>query len=260
MVQKPRRTAAAIERRRSSECFGLAKEGQRSRAFAEIEARFGPRGLAPFWQGDRQRLLADVLAALDAEARAGAEWVPTAFEVGFGAGEDAPPVVHALASGRVLAFRGRLDRLDLSPDGTRARVIDYKSGRSPRAAGAKLAQGTALQLPVYRLAAEALCRARGLAARVEEAQYYYLTRRGERRHVRFTEADWASRRPDFERALEIVLDGIAAGRFFQNPSPETCRACDYPVACGPLRERIAWVERKLGDPAREAYRRLQEIE
>jgi ATP-dependent helicase/nuclease subunit B len=232
-------------------------------AFTEIEASFGARGLAPFWQGERTRLVNDILAALDAEAREGG-WVPTAFEVAFGAAaegtEGAPPVALTLASGPRLTFHGRLDRLDVSVDGTRVRVIDYKSGRAPRVAGARLAGGTALQLPIYRLAAEGLCRARGVEARVEEAQYYHLTRRGERRRLRFTADDWTARRPDFEQALEIVLEGIARGRFFQNPSPETCRACDYPVACGPQRERIAWVERKLGDPARDDYVRLQAIE
>ncbi|HEV8309354.1 MAG TPA: PD-(D/E)XK nuclease family protein [Methylomirabilota bacterium] len=232
-------------------------------AFAEVEARFGATGLAPFWKGERARLLADVLAALDQEAREGAAgdpWVPTDFEVSFGAGEGGAMVQHTLASGRTLAFRGRLDRLDLSPDGTRARVIDYKAGRHRGRAGARLCGGTALQLPVYRLAAEALCRARGRDARVEEAQYYFLTRRGERRRLRFTDADWTARRADFEQALEGVLDGIAAGRFFQNPSPDTCRTCDYQIACGPERERIAWVAQKLGDPAREAYHRLEGIE
>jgi hypothetical protein len=229
-------------------------------AFAEVETSFRARGLEPFWQGERTRLLADVAAALDAEARGGGEWIPTAFELPFGAGADSPPVEWTLPDERRIAFRGRLDRLDVARDGARARVIDYKSGRAPRSAGARLAGGTTLQLPIYRFAAEVVCRARGLATRAEEAQYYYLTRRGERRRVRFTEADWEARRADVERALTIVLDGIAAGRFFQNPSAETCRPCDYAVACGPLRERIAWVDAKRGDPVREPYTRLQEIE
>jgi ATP-dependent helicase/nuclease subunit B len=228
-------------------------------AFADVEAAFGPKGLAPFWAGERARLLADVLAALEAEARDEATaWVPAAFEVGFG--DEATPVVHVLASGRRLAFRGRLDRLDLSPEGARARVIDYKSGRHPGGAGGRLARGTALQLPIYRLAAEAVCRARGVEARVEEAQYYFLTRRGGRRRLRFRADDWTARRDDFERALATVLDGIAAGRFFQNPAPDTCRACDYRMACGPERERIAWVARKRGDPVRAAYAELEQIE
>ncbi|MGH7320797.1 MAG: PD-(D/E)XK nuclease family protein, partial [Candidatus Rokuibacteriota bacterium] len=215
------------------------------------------------WKGERTRLLADLHAALDAEARDGvgeSPWVPTELEVAFGADPTEPPVTHALEDGRVVGFRGRLDRLDLSPDGTRARVIDYKSGASPGRATAGLAAGTALQLPIYRLGAEALCRARGQPARVEEAQYYFLTRRGRRRRLRFTEADWLARRRDFDRVLETVLDGIAAGRFFQNPSAETCRWCDYQTVCGVERERIAWAEQKLGDPVRELYQRLQEIE
>ncbi len=231
------------------------------RAFDEAEAALGALGLAPFWQGERARLRADVLAALEAEARATADgvgWVPSEFELAFGAGPE-PGVEHRLASGRVLGFRGRLDRLDVSADGTRARVIDYKSGRARGAAG-KLAGGTALQLPIYRLAAEAICEARGLGARVERAEYYFLTRRGGRRHVPFGLEDWQARRADFDRALEAVLDGIAAGRFFQEPSAESCRACDYPVACGPERERIAWVEQKRADPVREPFARLREIQ
>ncbi len=228
-------------------------------AFDEVEASVGPTGLAPFWAGERARLLTDLTAAIQAEAREVAGWVPTEFELPFG-GEAAPPVAHALPDGRRLDFRGRLDRLDVTAEGTRARVIDYKSGKSRGGAGGKLAAGTALQLPVYRLAAEALCRARGLDARVEEAQYYYLTRRGERRRLAFTAAHWEARRGDFDRVLATVLDGIAAGRFFQNPSPETCRWCDYQMACGPLRERVAWVERKRADPVREDYARLAEIE
>jgi RecB family exonuclease len=231
-------------------------------AFTGAEPRFAT-GLEPLWRGERARLYADLQAMLDAEARAGgtgAPWVPTLFETGFGAGGAEPDVAHALADGRTVRLRGRLDRLDVSPDGARARVVDYKSGASPPGRGAALRHGTALQLPVYRLGAEALCRARGLDARVEEAQYHFLTRRGGRRRLSFTAADWQARRDDFDRVLATVLDGIAAGRFFQSPSPETCRSCDYQPICGTERERIAWAERKLADPARAAHARLLEVE
>jgi hypothetical protein len=226
-------------------------------AFDDVEARFGPTGLAALWTGERARLLTDVAAALEAEAREEGDWIPSDFEVSFGA--EGAEVRYTLENGRSLAFQGRLDRLDRSADGTRARVVDYKGGRA-RGTGGRLAHGTALQLPIYRLAAEALSRARGRETGVDEAQYYYLTRRGGRRRVRFTADDWARRRGDFDRAVETVLTGIESGRFFQNPSPETCRTCDYQPACGAARERIAWAESKLGDPARAAYTRLAEIE
>ncbi len=229
-------------------------------ALERAEARFPDTGLAPFWRGERARLLLDLAAHVEAEAREAGAWVPTGFEVAFGTGEAEPAVAYTLADRRAIAFRGRLDRLDLSPDGTRARVIDYKGGRGRGLASARLARGTALQLPIYRLAAEAISRARGLEARVEEAQYYFLTRRGGRRRVRFTAADWTARRADFDTALATILDGIAAGCFVQNPSVATCRACDYQPACGAERERIEWVARKRGDPARAAHARLEEIE
>jgi hypothetical protein len=103
-----------------------------------------------------------------------------------------------------------------------------------------------------------LCRARGLEARIEEAAYLHLARRG-RRRVRFTQGDWQARRDDFGRALTAILDGIAAGHFFPNPGPDTCRVCDYGMACGTERERVAWAAGKAQDPVRRPYERLQEI-
>lgn len=58
------------------------------------------------------------------------QFVPSAFELGFGPKEALPPIVIAMADGSRLILRGKMDRVDLlDADGTRyVKIIDYKSG------------------------------------------------------------------------------------------------------------------------------------
>lgn len=85
-------------------------------------------------------------------------WGPLALEPD-GAEPDAPRVF----------VDGRIDRIDLSADGVRVRVIDYKTGRPPEGEARRIA----LQLPLYGSAA-----ARALGATKMEAMYVRVTARG----------------------------------------------------------------------------------
>lgn len=59
--------------------------------------------------------------------------------------------------GTDLRFRGRIDRVDLRPDGSAARITDYKTGRPPQDAGdIILAGGGELQRVLYAMAARQL--------------------------------------------------------------------------------------------------------
>ena len=232
-------------------------------ACAEAERR-GLTGLPALWAGERARLREELRSALEAEADDPAGWRPALFEVTFGAeSRGAPdgataPLVYQLSDGSALVLRGQIDRIDVSSDGRRARVIDYKTGklRSPRTPD-RLAKGRALQLPVYRLAAEALLAADGSAA-VEEAQYYHVIGPDAGTRVRFTRAGWESRRADFERVLATIVDGIRAGRFFQRPGVCARGPCAFDLACGA--ERGRWAEAKRADPAVLAHETLDGIE
>jgi ATP-dependent helicase/nuclease subunit B len=64
---------------------------------------------------------------------------------------------------------GQIDRVDLSADGVRVRVIDYKTGRPPEGDARRMA----LQLPLYAAAA-----ARALGAAHIEAMFVRVTARG----------------------------------------------------------------------------------
>ena len=137
-------------------------------ACGEAERR-GVTGLPALWAGERARLHAELLSALEAEAddAAGQDpaWIPARFEAAFGVEwrEGAgPPLAYRLADGTEIRLCGTIDRIDLSPDERHARVLDYKTGRvrTPRTPD-RLGRGRALQLPIYRLAAEAMLLAGG---------------------------------------------------------------------------------------------------
>lgn len=234
-------------------------------AACERAERRGVTGLPALWAGERLRLRAELRAALAAEAADPEDWVPAAFEVPFGLpGPETSiasiePVPYGLGDGTTLRFRGRIDRLDRSPDGSRARVVDYKSGRVRGGRTAdRLVRGRALQLPIYRLAAAAWLVAAGTPATVEDAQYYHVVGRDAGARVRFTRAGWEERRADFDRVLALLAEGLRAGRFFARP--ERCSGrypCDFDLACGA--ERARWAEAKAADPARQRHEELETI-
>ncbi|HEY7138959.1 MAG TPA: PD-(D/E)XK nuclease family protein [Methylomirabilota bacterium] len=230
-------------------------------ACADAERR-GVTGLPALWQGEQARLREELRSAIEAEADDPAGWRPALFEIGFGVkgtdGAPAAPLVYQLPDGTTLSLRGRIDRVDVSPDGQRARVLDYKTGkvRSPRTPD-RLAKGRALQLPVYRLAAEQALTGGG-AVRVDEAQYYHVVGPDAGTRVRFTRAGWEARRADFDRALATIVGGIRAGRFFQRPGACARGPCAFDLACGA--ERGRWAEAKRADPAVLAHEALETIE
>jgi len=92
----------------------------------------------------------NLLATVESERGrlAGSEYRPTLLEEPFGG--DERPLRFDAEDGRSVEVRGRVDRVDVAPDG-RAVVIDYKSGKAGFDAKRKaaLAEGASLQLPLY---------------------------------------------------------------------------------------------------------------
>lgn len=75
---------------------------------------------------------------------------PAGYEVGFGAGENLPPVTIKLADGGSLVLNGKIDRVDyFDKDGVRyVKIIDYKSGRKAFSLK-EVYYGLQLQLALY---------------------------------------------------------------------------------------------------------------
>lgn len=132
----------------------------------------------------------------------------------------------ATAAGvRVVALRGKADRIDLLDDGT-FRLIDYKLGWPPDRA-------RALQLPIYGLFAEQrLQNHRGRRFVLGEAAY--LAFKGPRRVVPLFSSP-AQRGEVLARAqerLSVALDAIARGEFPPRPDDVyRCDLCSFAAVC-----------------------------
>lgn len=99
-----------------------------------------------------RRLEADVLRYLAFAASSGTVFRPAHFELSFGTRrDDVEPVVL----GEGLRVSGRIDRVDVSPDGTAAIIIDYK-GKSGTRPQKRWTQDGALQVGLYALAVREL--------------------------------------------------------------------------------------------------------
>lgn len=157
---------------------------------------------------------------------------PQAAEFRFGTDDDAdaPPLEMAMSGGATLALTGRVDRIDLTPDGGLI-VTDFKTGKRRGLSESDLRKlDTKLQWAVYaRLA-------RDHFGRAVEASGYLFTSSSElglRRE--------AAPPPDEEldRILGEMFSRVEAGFFARNANPngDPCSYCDFRSVCGDLRAR-----------------------
>ena len=231
----------------------------------DAEAR-GITGRSLLWRLARRRIAGTAVRFLtvDTEFREALDTVPTAagLEVDFGmAGQ--PGVTVELSGDRSVTFRGRIDRVDRSPDGARVVVYDYKTGR-PRDDGLEddpVCAGQRLQLPIYGLAAAS-------DRDDEEVHAYYWYTRAEtlekaRKGYRLDD----SVRSRFVDVLDTIVDGIDHGCFpaypgvrdydprVQRETFQNCLWCPYDRLC-PLDRGTAW-EHQSSDEAMQPFWRLE---
>lgn len=226
----------------------------------EAESR-GVTGFPLLWKSDRQTIVEDLIAWYDREVEdaATAGFTHGTFELRFGSDErydDSPesdlstaePLVVEVEGGR-LELQGRMDRLNWRSSPPGFRVIDYKTGRAWDTKDASLAGGRALQLPIYLLAAAKLL---DMAPADGDAQYFYVTRRGDFRRVRFPGATLTERQGDFHTVIGGLAEGIGRGDFHLEPDDgKNCRFCDFNSLCDARRQIFR--DRKEEDPLALAF-------
>jgi RecB family exonuclease len=137
-----------------------------------------------------------------------------------------------------VTLKGVVDRVDVTPDGKRAWVIDYKSGGTKDFKEIKpedpLAGGRKLQLPAYMRAAP--------EAKDVHALYWFITQKGGFVPVAYEPAP--NRRGAFERTLAAIVSGVQAGSFPAVPGEDNefygrfdnCQFCDYDRICSRRRD------------------------
>ena len=210
------------------------------KALARAGAR-GLTGLGIYTHHEARTIESDLRQFLlqDTHFRRGTGAVPTDFEA------DVPPKEIA-----GVTLRGRVDRIDRTPDGRSAWVIDYKTGGSYDATqirkdGDFLQGGRKLQLPVYLEA----------AADAEDARavYWYITQKGGFDRLEYPNTPENRRR--FEATLTAILTAIRSGSFPSVPDDEdefrggfkNCGWCEFDRICS--RRRDLEFQAKSTDPA-----------
>jgi RecB family exonuclease len=221
------------------------------------------------WEIDCEKLMAMLQNWLAFERdRAGEDFRPAYFERSFGsfAGQTESPIYRVQAEKYTFDFRGRIDRIDVAPDGRRARVIDYKTGALPPSmTGGKrtlLMAGEKVQLAIYRGALSIMEDLRSVEQ--IEGEYLHLQPRdGKVAACAYSDGELRAAVERLPGVLEIVHEGIGAGIFFARASgsvrPEGhCDWCDFLPICGKDRERRQ--ADKAADPAVARFDQLREID
>jgi ATP-dependent helicase/DNAse subunit B len=226
-------------------------------ALAEKEAEFALSTAPERRPGYRRRLRADLgryleHAAASAEDRPGQPGFalePTHLELEFGfapdgeggaGGDEEPGQLPAFDLGEGVMLRGRIDRVDIGPDGE-AVVVDYK-GRSASPAAKWIAERD-LQVPLYMRAVESLLGVRAVGGFYQPLSGSDLRARGVLEAGVGAQLECVgddAREAEEVRALLDEAVGAAreaaaqAARGELEPRPRTCAfkgGCLYPAIC-----------------------------
>lgn len=224
----------------------------------------GITGRPLLWRLDRDRIRRDLAGFLDRdeELRARFGVVPADVEFAFGLpGADQPPLTIPIGDGRAIAFRGRIDRVDRAPNGSRLVVLDYKTGRAAFYNKLRIdpvGRGTLLQLPIYALAA------RERHGDVPVGAHYWFVSESEG-YAQQGYSLAAHQLEKFQDALGVITGGIARGAFPARPGEArndggftNCLLCPYDRVCPRQRARI-WERKREATELRE-YVELAEPE
>jgi len=223
-------------------------EEETQKAFRRFEKE-GVSGAPALWAWEKGQMLDDMKRVLG-EVFQEAQWTPFGFEIGFGSGrkDETTEVEFTLADGAALRLQGRMDRVDISKDGQKLRVVDYKSGSSSGVSKNSVKAGTKLQLPFYLWALAKLYPEKEAG----QALYDYITRKGGYKQVPFTPESPDQIQNILSQVLSTVSEGAQKGLF---PAVgRECEHCDYRRLCGTGMENRG--ERKKDDPKVAIYYQL----
>jgi len=213
--------------------------------FLEDFSRREPVGLPVFWEMEKRLVREVVRVLLEEERLEKGDFVPAHFERSFGRERDRLDVPYE-TNGRTVLFHGRIDRIDTAGGG-RFRVVDYKTGKL-KGKDQDLARGSALQLPIYLMAASRML---GLELRSGEARYRHVGPGEGRSAVIFSGGSWDESASEFAKIVDVITRGIERGVFFAPADEQGCRNCDVRIACPAGMSRLFAIKSAKDPRARE---------
>ncbi|MBK6518462.1 MAG: PD-(D/E)XK nuclease family protein [Polyangiaceae bacterium] len=220
------------------------KDARLSAARAAVEKALGLGSYAtPLRRVERERAANDALAVLSDELDAPAAVAYLEGELRFGPGEPEGrgPLALRAADGAAVYVKGRIDRVDASPDRRRLRVVDYKSGASAKSPG-----DYDLQLPIYAKASSRLLAHDGAPPELS-AVYITVAPGGLATVTPKREAERALDVDALDRAERLAADTLVRlWRGLVPPRPAIATACTRCDARGLCRRPAVMAD---GDPA-----------
>jgi len=227
--------------------------------FIEFE-QMGVTGYSMLWEVEKRNIRDNLMDFFGKELN-DTEFIPTYFEVRYGMKHldfqeseisTEEPVPLRLA-GKTVNLRGRIDRIDLTKDGKRARIRDYKSGKKIGKEN-DFQGGRTLQLPLYLYAARQLLGRLHKGIEVESAEYYFLK---SGKPVGFEGSELKAKEAKLQEILKTIAGGIEEGVFIAVPNSQ-CRYCELKIICGTWTQIL--FERKAKDPRVKGYLKMLEEE
>lgn len=218
-----------------------------AKEFVEFERR-GVTGYPMLWEVEKRSILDDLVNFFNEELNE-TEFIPTYFEIRYGmkpldfqeseiSTEEPVPLT---LGGKTIRLKGRIDRIDLTRDGQRARVTDYKTGKVSAKAN-DFQGGRTLQLPLYLYAARQLLGRLHKGIEIESAEYYFLK---SGKPVPFAGSELQAKEATLQQILETIARCIEDGVFIAVPNDQ-CRYCELKTICGTWTETL--FKRKAKDP------------
>jgi len=246
-LKKERGSLLQLEPKDLERLLGIA-----NKKFIEFE-QMGVTGYSMLWEVEKRNIL-DNLVEFFSEEINDTEFIPTYFEVRYGMKHfdfqeseisTEEPVPLKIGE-ETVNLKGRIDRIDLTKDGKRARMRDYKTGRVFAKAN-DFQGGTTLQLPLYLYAARQLLGQLHQGIEVESAEYYSLK---DGKKVGFEGSELKAKEAKLQEILKTIAGSIEDGVFIAVPDGQ-CRYCDLKIICGTWTQIL--FDRKAKDPRVKGY-------
>lgn len=205
--------------------------------FAEMERTRGIR-FPLLWQAEQIRLKNALKDFIERDRNALSGYEPTWFE------EWAEATVGGLH------VRGRIDRIDVRPEGPDVRVVDYKRRAREGSLDRDILRGRRFQLPLYLEMAKRFTQLRfGRNAAHVSAEFRYVEADPEASPIAALSPDFSM--DPFLRVLGRWADYIRKGFFFIHEEFGKCPRCEFQRTC---RKNLAAVRRRARfDPATQDY-------